>query len=123
MRGVGAVLMLIALPACAPDVTELQRQPSPDGRVECVQAVREVDATVATPTEFYLLPKGRPVHGDPVFRADKVENISCAWNGNSELLVHAAEARVFVHQVRVTVETPGVGPRTIQVRLDIAKQL
>jgi hypothetical protein len=92
---------------CSPVVRELSRLPNPDGSVDAVTAIKETDATVATPTEVYVVGHGQPLSHDPVFRADNVDGLSLLWTSDRRLVVHAANARVFLRRATVEVPAPG----------------
>lgn len=115
---IAIVVSLLAV-ACAPKTMEVTRVPSPNGSVDAVSAVRETDATVATPTEIYLAGRGQSIEGSPVFRADKVVGLSLTWDGDAQLVIHAEVARVFLYSHQTRVEVSGAGRKLVSVLLDI----
>lgn len=117
----GFIAILISLPvvACTPKaVEEVERVSSPNGLVDAVSAERLTDATVATPTEVYLVASGQSI-GLPVFSADKVEGLRVTWDGDSQLIIRANVARVFIHSPKAVVRLLH-GNQAIDVRLDIS---
>lgn len=114
------LVLLLFLGACSVEITEMQRISNPAAPVDAVVAIKETDATVATPTEVYVLPKGMKVSGDPVFRADNVEALRLVWNSESELTIHADKARVFLKLPGTKINVPGKAQElTVDIRLDI----
>jgi hypothetical protein len=107
------------LSACSAKVSETQRLTNPAGTIDAVTAIRETDATVATPTEIYLVRRGAQISGaQPVFRADKLDGLSLTWKSDSYLLIRARVARVFVRRTNYAV---GFGP-DIGVGFSIEKE-
>lgn len=107
------MVCLILLMGCGPlPVHELQRNPNPAGNVDAVIVERGTDATVATPTQVLVLPRGQAVSDDPgpkfdvepVLIADHVENLQIAWLSNTRLKITAARARLFRQLPRVAVK-------------------
>lgn len=101
-------------------IVEVARSKSPDGVLESVIVTRATDATVATPTEVYLVPKGGEVKGEPFFRADHVSGISVSWRSDSNLLVQATEARPFRQEATARVILKK-GTRTVALVYGIDK--
>ena len=93
------------LNACFNEIVEQQRISNSSGTVDAVIAIKETGATVATPTEIYLVKKGEKVKRDPVFRADNVEQLVVIWEGESKLTIHAEKARVFLIVESLEIET------------------
>lgn len=97
----------------------MQRISNASGSVDAVIAIKETGATVATPTEIYVVPKGEKVKGDPIFRADNVEGLSLIWNGESKLIIRAEKARVFLQSKTLKVDVPGKQSQTVSMQLAI----
>jgi hypothetical protein len=116
--GIGATALLAA---CAPKISETNRIPDPTGAIDAIAAIRETDATVATPTEVYLTPAGGAPKGDPVFRADNVEHLNVEWLSQDLLHISAESARIFLFSSKFVVHTTR-GDRTIRFRYDIASR-
>ena len=113
------LLLLLATVGCSPKVRELARVASPDNTVEAVMAIKETDATVATPTEVYLVGRGQSLPSDPVFRADHVDGLSVHWTSARHLVVHASNARVFLRQGTMAVPSQaGASQVLIEYRVD-----
>jgi hypothetical protein len=112
------LLIGVAVVACSTKSTELTRLSNPTNSVDAVIALRETDATVATPTEIYLVKTRSKIDGDPVFRADKVEGLKIFWDGSNVLKIHADKARVFL---RLASQEVNMNDRTgrIEVRYEI----
>lgn len=79
-----------------PEIRELRRLSDPTAQIDAILCIKETGATVATPTEVYLLSKGKPVEGEPVFRADYVDNIQVDWETGTVLKISATRARTFL---------------------------
>lgn len=101
-------------------IVEAGRFPSPDGILEAVIATRATDATVATPTEIYIIPRGGNVTGEPFFRADHVTDISVTWQDRERLSVQAAEARPFRQEATQKIAAKH-GNRTVKLDYRIDK--
>lgn len=92
------------LSACSAKVSETQRLTNSSGTIDAIMAIRETDATVATPTEIYLVRHGAKISGaQPIFRADKIDGLSLKWKSDSYLLIRARMARVFVRRANYNV--------------------
>lgn len=104
--GLLACVFLVAA-GCGPAFEEVQRIVSQDRLVDAVVFNRLTDATVATPTEIFVLPAGGGPSGDSVWRADKVVGLVVTWTSASTLQIEAKEARVFVKRDLVEVAIGG----------------
>ena len=116
------VLSVISLIGCSPRISETGRFPSPSGEIDAITAIRETGATVATPTEVYLLPRGNSVSGEPILRADKVEGLVITWKGDTQIIIHAKTARVFLAQTKAVVVLNS-HEQVVSVDLDILQNL
>ena len=76
---------------------EQQRTPAPNEGLDAVVTERETDATVATPTEVFLVPTGEKVSGEPIWLADHAEGVQVVWHGPIHLEIRAPKARTFRH--------------------------
>ncbi len=74
---------------------ELSRITSSDSIVDAVLVERLTGATVATPDEVYIVPKGGVPKGEPLFRCDHAENLSVHWAGQRVLTIQYSKARIF----------------------------
>lgn len=92
------IVMLTSLVACTVETNEISRLPNPAKEIDAVVALRETGATVATPTEIYIVKLLSKIESDPVFRADKIEGLKISWEGNEVVVVHADKARVFLRK-------------------------
>ncbi len=95
---------------------ELERAHSPDGRWDAILTERESHATVATPTEVFLVSKGAPIAGEPVWLADHAEGAKFNWLDNATLDISATQARTFRWLPRVR-----LGAQHINVHLTVAR--
>lgn len=77
---------------------EINRVSNSLNTIDAVIAEKETGATVATPTEIYLIAHGEKIHGKPVFLSDHTKYISLEWQDESTLIIHAATARVFIEE-------------------------
>jgi hypothetical protein len=110
---------LLSLVACSNKITETQRISNISNSIDAVLAIKETGATVAIPTEVYLLPKGQQIHGEPVFRADNVEGLKLIWDGESTLKIHAEKARVFLHSSSLKIDAPDRKSQLVSIQLAI----
>jgi hypothetical protein len=101
-------------------IVEEGRFASPDGILEAVLVTRATDATVATPTEIYLVSAGSKVVGEPPFRADHVLDISVSWRDKTSVVVQAKEARPFRQEISQDVVSKE-GTRTTKLEYRIEK--
>ena len=111
--------ILLSLFSCSNKVTEMQRVSNALQSIDAVIAIKETGATVATPTEIYVVPNGEKVKGDPIFRADNVEGLTLTWDGESKLIIRAEKARVFLQSEMFTVNFPGKQSQAVSVQLVI----
>ncbi len=109
---------------CTPTLEEVNRVRSPDGLLDVATVIRQTDATVAMPTEIYVLPAGGTPSGDPVWRADKVSGMKISWKSAVSLKLEAAEARVFLKSDSVeVVPMGGGGKRKVTIVYQIERDL
>jgi hypothetical protein len=111
--------ILLSLFACSNKVTEMRRVSNTSRSIDAVIAIKETGATVATPTEIYLVPNREKVKGDPIFRADNVEGLTLAWDGESKLIIRAEKARVFLQSETLKVDVPGKQSQAVSVQVVI----
>ena len=88
--------VLVVVAGCAPAFEEVQRLGSQDKALDAVVFKRQTNATVATPTEIYVLPAGGGPSGEPVWRADMVVGLVVSWTSADSVQIEAKEARVFL---------------------------
>jgi hypothetical protein len=109
---------------CSPPTrSEITRVSNSKGTIAAVIAEVETGATVATPTEIYLVSRGENISGDAVFRADKVENLKLVWLEPDVLIVQASEARIFLAEKSKSIKLKNGENQTIIIKLEIAKLL
>lgn len=113
-----AVLMLTA---CTPDAREIARTPNASGQIDAVIAVRETGATVATPSEIYIVSKGQAISGEAVFRADNVEGLQVVWSSDVALTIRADKARVFLRKSTQRVDADSKAQQ-VEVRYEIREE-
>lgn len=101
------VFSALLMTGCTPSLEEVNRVRSPDGLFDAATFIRQTDATVAMPTEIYVVPAGGTPSGDPIWRADKVSGMKISWMLANSLRVEAAEARVFLSRDLVEVAPIG----------------
>src|SRR3954464_5554871 len=91
------VVLGIATLACRrPAPRELTRVTSRDGRVDAVVVERLPDATVSTPFEVYIVPRGRVPNDDTlILRIDKSSAPQLEWMRDNELAVRCRGARIW----------------------------
>jgi hypothetical protein len=63
--------------------------------VDAVLVQRDTGATVATPYEVYIVPKGAQPSGEVLMRGDKMSDVTLRWQGAKFLEVHYAKGRIF----------------------------
>lgn len=97
--------------------TELSRVSN--GAVDAILAIKNTDATVATPTEVYIVAKGGKLNSSPIFRADKVEGLVLIWEGESVLIIRADKARIFLKTPSIEIETTSKKLVKVTIRLEI----
>jgi hypothetical protein len=78
-----------------PAAHELTRVTSPDSLVDAVLLERLTGATVSTPYEIYVVPKGSTPKGDPLFRCDHAQGVSLRWMAQKILSIQYSKARIF----------------------------
>ena len=109
---------LILLSGCGPmPVDEKLRRTDPSGKLDAIVVERGTDATVATPTQVFVAPKGQAIKPDtkaePVLRADHVKKAEVIWASSGRLQIELQGGRIFRH---LPLDQPsGV---VVQVRVD-----
>jgi hypothetical protein len=89
-------VMVVTLNGCGkPPTREIARIQSPDAVVDAVLAERAVGATVATPSEVYIVPHGGKIEGGPLLRADNMRDLKLTWKQPRLLEVRYSKGRVF----------------------------
>jgi hypothetical protein len=73
----------------------LARVPAPGGRFEAVLTMRQISATVPTPTAIYVVRSGMSNAFAPVLLADHVERLRLEWKDGAHLIIRAKAARIF----------------------------
>jgi len=103
--------------------SETGRFSSPNDAIDAVTVERLINATVATPSLVYVLPKGMPISGNPVFLADHVDGLVVTWKDDVTLLVHADRGRIYPANLKdhAVVKVNGK-QETVTVNFDIVKQ-
>jgi hypothetical protein len=116
--------MLVAcsglLLACTkPTTTEISRITNPSETIDAVIGELNTDATVATPTEIYLIPKGMNIRGEAIFRADKVEELSLLWRDTNTLIIKAKIARSFLKLSSYQIDLPTGVSKTVVIEYEV----
>jgi hypothetical protein len=92
----GLLFVALVSSACSkPSMQEISRITSPDSVVDAVLIERGVGATVATPSEIYIVPKGGKVTGEPLLRGDHMDKLTLIWKQSRLLEVSYAKGRIF----------------------------
>ena len=96
------VLCLAFLYGCGPmPVDERLRRTDPSGKFDAIVVERGSDATVATPTQVFIAPKGQAIFPDtkiqPVMVADHVEKAEMTWPSAGRLRIDLKGGRIFRH--------------------------
>jgi hypothetical protein len=95
-RSITLLALMSVLTACGkPPIREIARIQSPDAVVDAVLAERAVGATVATPSEVYIVPHGGGIKGEPLLRADNMRDLKLAWKQPRFLEMHYSKGRIF----------------------------
>lgn len=94
--------LLVCLYGCGPmPVDEKLRRTDPSGRFDAVVVERGTDATVATPTQVFVAPKGQVIppniKSKPVLTADHVEKAELIWPSSGRLQIELKGGRVYRH--------------------------
>ena len=118
-RFIIALIACISVFACSDEIMEKQRIPNKTGTIDAILAIRETGATVATPTEIYVVRNGEKPKGNPIFRADNVEGLVVTWSSESTLIIQAEKARVFLQTTNLTVDVPGRMEFPVKIKLAI----
>lgn len=94
-----SLLSVLFFLSCGPLASvEIKRSTAPNALIDAVWVERQTDATVATPTEVYLVSRGKPISNKPVFRCDQVKDMKLTWLDENTLKISASEARVFLNE-------------------------
>ncbi len=94
--GICMLIGLFVLGCNSPEGREVERQSSPDKRVDAVVVERLTDATVATPIELFLVPTGKEWKKEsPVLRGDKFDGLRVTWQQPRYLEIHYKKGRIF----------------------------
>lgn len=112
------VVLLLSLYGCgASPVDEKLRRTDPSGKLDAIVVERGSDATVATPTQVFIAPKGQAIPPDtksqPVMTADHVEKAEVTWPSAGRLQIDLRGGRIFRHASKD--ESTGV---VIELRID-----
>lgn len=92
----GLMSILAGCGRTSTDGKEIARVTSPDGRVDAIVIEVRTGATVPTPTELYISPKGaKPILDDLVLRGDHFENVSVRWESDKLLELSYSAARIY----------------------------
>ena len=103
-----AVSILGACHKSTPELHELRRQTSPDGELDLVVSTSPAGATVSTPYEVFVVPKGAlPTTRDVVLRIDKAGPPSIAWLKPHLAVVTCDTARIWHFQNFASVRLSG----------------
>ena len=87
-----------------PAAREVVRSVSPDGKIEAVLLERLTDATVSTPFELYMVPRGQtPKDQYLVLRIDRSSAPHIQWLQTNEIAVRCDGARIWHFQNFATV--------------------
>lgn len=116
------IATLICTSGCTNEYAELSRVSNTDNSIDVVLANRETGATVATPTEIFVVPKGSERLEGAVFRADKVAGATLTWESETQVTIHADAARVFLYSSTVEVRGAKGELKTVRIQLDIKKR-
>ena len=94
--GLLALMVTLLLGCNLPEGREVERQVSPDKLVDAVLVERLTHATVATPTELFLVPSGKEWKGEsPILRGDKFEGLRIVWQRPHFIEIHYRKGRIF----------------------------
>jgi hypothetical protein len=63
--------------------------------VDAVLVTRAVGATVSTPHELYIVPRGEGIAGEPSLRGDRFEGLTLVWNEPKYLEISYKKGRIF----------------------------
>jgi hypothetical protein len=96
------VLLLVSLWGCGPlPVDEKVRCTDPSGKVDAIVVERLTDATVATPTQVFIAPKGQAITPEtknkPVVSADHVEKAEVTWPSVGRVKIDFKGGRIYRH--------------------------
>jgi hypothetical protein len=91
----------------APAAREVERSVSPDGKIEAVLLERLTDATVSTPFELYMIPRGgTPKDEYIVLRIDRSSAPHIQWLQANEIAVRCDGARIWDFRNFATIRLP-----------------
>lgn len=96
------LILLFCLCGCGPmPVDEKLRRTNPAGKLDAIVVERGTDATVATPTQVFIAPKGQAIppntKSKPVLVADHVEKAEVSWPSSGRLRIELKGGRVYRH--------------------------
>ena len=94
-RAVVALTLCLGMYGCSPVLVEKQRIESPDRKVDAVVVEKQTDATVSTPTEIFLVPRGSKPSGEPQLRGDRLEGLTVSWATPRLLVIKFTRGRIF----------------------------
>jgi hypothetical protein len=118
-NAVCGVIAAVAAAGCnSPDSREVKRATSPDGVVDIVVTSKDdVSATVATPTELYIVKRGEAWNEhSPILKGDNLEGLEANWQSPRQLEIGIQQGRVFsftnfwVAPGSIKVRAPEKGP-------------
>lgn len=94
--------LLFILCGCGPMlVDEKSRSTDPSGKLDAIVVERGSDATVATPTQVFIAPKGEVIQPDsksePVVTADHVDKAKAVWASSGRVRIEFKGARIYRH--------------------------
>jgi hypothetical protein len=94
--------LLLYTCGCGPmPVDEKSRRTDPSGKLDAIVVERGTDATVATPTQVFIAPKGQAIPPDtkskPVLTSDHVKKAEVTWASPHRLHIELKGGRVFRH--------------------------
>jgi hypothetical protein len=98
LKGGLLFMALVTSASAKPSMQEITRITSPDLVVDAVLVERAVGATVATPLEIYIVPKGKQASGEPLLRGDRMEKLTLSWKEPRLLEIHYEKGRIFSFQ-------------------------
>ena len=82
-------------------VDEKVRLADPSGKLDAIVVERGTDATVASPTQVFIEPKGQVIRPDtksePVLIADHVEKTEVTWVTSGRVRINIKGGRIFRH--------------------------
>src|SRR3546814_5447 len=96
LRCLAMVILGALLASCDVTESEVERIPSPDGRIDLVISSVDGDATTSVSYFVNLVPRnGKPDKEKSSFVADKVTNLNVYWADAKHVVIQYSDARVF----------------------------